>query len=129
MCHQVYFRTEFSLVSICFPLSIMEREMWQQSSTPDPVNLSYRISSLEYPIHNSSNYTSSAFSTSFLRQNDLYQQQYNCIFLCMVLLLPTLCYSGNYVSRAAYYSTPDGMGIPSMPLFTFQKNCQFYLNI
>ncbi|XP_070005589.1 expansin-like B1 [Nicotiana sylvestris] len=91
----------------------MEREMWQQSSTPDPVNLSYRISSLEYPIHNSSNYTSSAFSTSFLRQNDLYQQQYNCIFLCMVLLLPTLCYSNNYVSRTAYYTTPDGMGIPT----------------
>ncbi|XP_059302472.1 expansin-like B1 [Lycium ferocissimum] len=33
--------------------------------------------------------------------------------LCMFLLLPTLCYSNNYVSRATYYSTPDGKGTPS----------------
>ncbi|KAJ8557935.1 hypothetical protein K7X08_004701 [Anisodus acutangulus] len=37
----------------------------------------------------------------------------NYTFLCMVLLLPTLCYTDNYVSRAAYYSTHDGMGTPS----------------
>ncbi|WMV34568.1 hypothetical protein MTR67_027953 [Solanum verrucosum] len=34
-------------------------------------------------------------------------------FLFIVLLLPSLCYSNNYVSRVSYYSTPDGMGTPS----------------
>ncbi|KAM3233321.1 expansin-like B1 [Capsicum annuum] len=39
--------------------------------------------------------------------------QYNYAFLFIVMLLPMLCYSSNYVPKASYYSTPDGMGTSS----------------
>ncbi|XP_059318745.1 expansin-like B1 [Lycium ferocissimum] len=33
--------------------------------------------------------------------------------LCLILILPALCYSQTYVSKAAFYNTEDGMGNPS----------------
>lgn len=46
-------------------------------------------------------------------------------FIFIVLLLPTLCYSNNYVSTVSYYTTPDGMGTPSMLFFSPSKISKF----